>query len=129
MQEYIGNLTVEQFSQLVGTLIGCVIMFFCFWVLISAMLHSILDGWLFRKGALYYGSFRYLNKLFKRLRNCGTIDSLESVSSEIVNTINLLLCQRVIHKFTFDKLNSTFNYLYEKRRIEISSYWKGEFDQ
>lgn len=34
-----------------------------------------------------------------------------------------LLCQRVIHKFTFDRLNSTLNYLYEKRRIEISDFW------
>lgn len=75
MQQLIGNMTADQFTQFIGLLIGCVIIFFGSFALIEALVHSIIDGWLFRKGALYYGSLRYLNKLFKKLKTIKSIDT------------------------------------------------------
>lgn len=123
MRELIVNLTVEQFSQFVGMLISAAFFFILFWVLCISLLDGIFDGWLFRKGALYYGSFRYLNKLFKKLRNCGTAKELENLCFSLTKIITLLYFQRVIPKFIFNRLNSKLDYIYEKRKIEISDYW------
>lgn len=124
MQELIGNLTVEQFTKLLCMLLGCVIAYFCFCFLLTGLAHSIVDGWAFRKGSLYYGSLKYLNQCFKRLKNCGTVESLDVVYKELVTVIALLRYQRTISKFLYERLIEKLDFIYNKRKIEISDYWK-----
>ena len=124
MQELIGNLTVEQFTKLLCMLLGCTIAYFCFCFLLTGFAHSIVDGWAFRKGSLYYGSLKYLNQCFKRLKNCGTVGSLEVCYAEVSGVICLLRYQRTIPKFLYDRLTEKLKFVYRKRKIEISDYWK-----
>lgn len=124
MQELIGNLTAEQFTKLLGMLLGCVIFYFCFCFLLTGLAHSIVDGWAFRKGSFYYGSLKYLNQCFKRLKNCGTVESLDVVYKELVTVIALLRYQRTIPKFLYERLIEKLDFIYNKRKIEISDYWK-----
>ena len=123
MQELIGNLTVEQFTKLLGMLLGCVIFYFCFCFLLTGLAHSIVDGWAFRKGSLYYGSLKYLNQCFKRLKNCGTVESLEVCYAETSGIICLLCYQRTIPKFLYKRLMEKLDFIYKKRKIEICDYW------
>ena len=124
MQELIGNLTVEQFALLVGKICG--VIFGCVLACSSliAFITAFVDGWAFRKGFLYYGSFKYLNQCFKRLKNCGTVESLAKTYNEINTVILLLMYQRVIPKFICKRLLEKLDFIFEKREIEISDYWK-----
>ena len=124
MQELIVNLTVEQFTLLIGkacgVLLGCIFVSSFFVALITAS----VDGWVFRKGFLYYGSLKYLNHYFKRLKNCGTVESLAKTYNELNTVILLMMYQRVIPKFIYKRLMEKLDLIYEKREIEISDYWK-----
>ena len=124
MQELIGNLTVEQFALLVGKICG--VIFGCVLACSSliAFITAFVDGWAFRKGSLYYGSFKYLNQCFKRLKNCGTVGSLDKVHNELVTVISFLRYQRIISKFLYVRLFDKLGLIYRKRKIEISDYWK-----
>lgn len=123
MQELIGDLTVDQFTQFIGVLVGCVLFVFTVWLLLTALVHGIFDGWLFRKGALYYCSLRYLNKHFKRFKNCGTVESLEKAYSELIVITSLLRYQRTIPKILYFPLMKKLEFIYNKRKVEISNYW------
>lgn len=124
MQELIGDLTVEQFvlliSKVCGVLFGCILA--CSFL--AALITASVDGWAFRKGSLYYGSLKYLNQCFKRLKNCGTVGSLDKVHDELVTVISLLRYQRIIPKFLYVRLFDKLGLIYRKRKIEISDYWK-----
>ena len=124
MQELIVNLTVEQFTLLIGkacgVLLGCIFVSSFFFFFITAS----VDGWVFRKGFLYYGSLKYLNHYFKRLKNCGTVESLAKTYNELNTVILLMMYQRVIPKFIYKRLMEKLDFIYEKREIEISDYWK-----
>lgn len=124
MQELIGNLTAEQFAILIGKICG--VIFGCVLACSSliAFIIAFVDGWVFRKGSLYYGSFKYLNQCFKRLKNCGTVESLAKTYNEINTVILLLMYQRVIPKFICKRLLEKLDFIFEKREIEISDYWK-----
>lgn len=124
MQELIGNLTAEQFALLVGKICG--VIFGCVLACSSliAFITAFVDGWVFRKGSLYYGSFKYLNQCFKRLKNCGTVESLVKTYNELNTVILLLMYQRVIPKFIYNRLLEKLDFIFEKREIEISDYWK-----
>lgn len=123
MQELIGNMTAEQFVKFVGMLLGCVIFYFCFCYLLTALAHSIVDGWAFRKGSLYYGSLKYLNHCFKSLKKCVTLESLEKIYSILYTAISLMIYQRVIPKFIYKRLMEKLDFIYNKRKIEICNYW------
>lgn len=124
MQELIGDLTAEQFALLVGKICG--VIFGCVLACSSliAFITASVDGWFFRKGSLYYGSFKYLNQCFKRLKNCGTVESLAKTYNELNTVILLLMYQRVIPKFICKRLMEKLDFIFEKREIEISDYWK-----
>ena len=124
MQELIGNLTAEQFALLIGKICG--VIFGCVLACSSliAFITAFVDGWAFRKGSLYYGSFKYLNQCFKRLKNCGTVESLVKTYNELNTVILLLMYQRVIPKFIYNRLMEKLDFIFEKREIEISDYWK-----
>lgn len=124
MQTLIGNMTAEQFTQFIGLLIGCVILFFGFFALLEAFVHSIVDGWLFRKGALYYGSLRYLNKCFKKLRNCNSLQELDLSAYECLSAIYLLRYQRTIPKIMYKRLLDKCNQIHLQRRSEL---WQDEY--
>lgn len=124
MQELIGDLTAEQFAQLIGE--TCGVLFGCVFIssFLVAFITAFVDGWGFRKGCLYYGSLKYLNHYFKRLKNCGTIESLAKTYNELNTVILLMMYQRVIPKFIYKRLMEKLDFIYEKREIEISDYWK-----
>lgn len=124
MHELIGNLTCEQFAQLIGE--TCGVLMGCIFVssFLVALITGSVDGWAFRKGSLYYGSLKYLNQCFKRLKNCGTVESLEVCYAETSGIICLLRYQRTIPKFLYDRLIEKLDFIYNKRKIEISDYWK-----
>lgn len=124
MQELIGDLTVEQFTRAVGTIFGCLFFTIFIFFITIAFITALVDGWTFRKGFLYYGSFKYLNQCFKRLKNCGTVESLAKTYNEINTVILLLMYQRVIPKFICKRLLEKLDFIFEKREIEISDYWK-----
>lgn len=124
MQELIGNLTVEQFTKLLCMLLGCVIAYFCFCFLLTGLAHSIVDGWAFRKGSLYYGSLKYLNQCFKRLKKCTSPDSLELCYTEVSGIICLLCYQRTIPKFLYKRLMEKCDLIYQERVNEILEHWK-----
>lgn len=124
MQELIGNLTAEQFTKLLGMLLGCVIFYFCFCFLLTGLAHSIVDGWAFRKGSLYYGSLKYLNQCFKRLKKCTSPDSLELCYAEVSGIICLLRYQRTIPNFLYKRLMEKLDLIYEERVNEILEHWK-----
>lgn len=119
MQELIGNLTAEQFTKLLGMLLGCVIFYFCFCFLLTGLAHSIVDGWAFRKGSLYYGSLKYLNQCFKSLKKCTSIDSLEMCYTEVSGIICLLRYQRTIPKFLYKRLMEKRDLIYQERVNEF----------
>lgn len=123
MQVLIGDLTAEQFARFIGVVLGAVIGFSLFCWLVAALIHSILDGWLFRKGALYYSSLRYLNRYFKRLKNCGTVENLDKAYGELFVIISLLQFQRVIPMAIILPLKEKLVITYNKRKVEISDYW------
>lgn len=124
MQELIGDLTVEQFTRAVGTIFGCLFFTIFIFFITIAFITALVDGWTFRKGFLYYGSFKYLNQCFKRLKNCGTVESLAKTYNEINTVILLLMYQRVIPKFICKRLLEKLDFIFKKREIEISDYWK-----
>lgn len=119
MQELIGNLTTEQFvlliSKLCGVIFGCVLS--CSFLI--AFIIAFVDGWAFRKGSLYYGSLKYLNQHFKRLKNCGTVESLVKTYNELNTAIRLMMYQRVIPKFIFERLMEKLDFICEKRELEL----------
>ena len=39
------GMTAEQFTQFIGVLFGGVIFFFGSWLLLTAFLHAVIDGW------------------------------------------------------------------------------------
>lgn len=119
MQELIGNMTAEQFTQFIGLLIGCVILFFGFLALLEAFVHSIVDGWLFRKGALYYGSLRYLNKLFKKLKTIKSIQELDFTNAELRSVIHMLRYQRTIPKIMYKRLLEKQEQIHYQRKSEL----------
>ena len=119
MQELIGNMTPEQFSQFIGVLLGGVIFFFGSWLLLTAFLHSVIDGWLFRKGALYYCSLRYLNKLFKNLETATSIQFLDLANAELQSAIHILRYQRVIPKIMYKRLLEKQEQIHYQRKSEL----------
>lgn len=119
MQTLIGNMTAEQFTQFIGLLIGCVILFFGSLALIEALVHSIVDGWLFRKGALYYGSLRYLNKLFKKLKTIKSIQELDFTNAELRSVIHMLRYQRIIPKIMYKRLLEKQEQIHYQRKSEL----------
>ena len=124
MQELIGNLTVEQLTQLIGNICG--VLFGCVFVcsFFVALITASVDGWLFRKGFLYYGSLKYLNQYFKRLKNCGSVESLDKAYNELNAAISLMIYQRVISKSIYKRLFDKLGLIYKKRKTEISDYGK-----
>ena len=124
MQELIGNLTAEQFAILIGKICGVIFGCVLACSFLIAFITAFVDGWAFRKGSLYYGSFKYLNQCFKRLKNCGTVESLVKTYNELNTVILLLMYQRVIPKFIYNRLMEKLDFIFEKREIEISDYWK-----
>lgn len=120
-QELIGNLTLEQFTRFIGLLLWCVFLF----VLGHSFAAALVDGWLFRKGALYYGSLRYLNKCFKNLKSATSIQLLDLANAELRSAIYFLRYQRVIPKIMYKRLLEKQEQLHYKRRSEI---WNNEKD-
>lgn len=118
MQVLLGDLTIEQFGILIGKLAGVIISFSLVCWLVSALIHGILDGWLFRKGALYYGSFRFLNVKFKALKSCDTVENFISIQKEIITAVKILQYQRIIPKFLcvriLDRLDDIYVFELEK---------------
>lgn len=125
MQEFIGDLTVEQFARLIGLVLGVSLSLIGLGSFVIAFINSFFDGWSFRKGSLYYGSLRYLNQCFKKLKNCGTAESLDNSYNELVTAISLLRYQRTIPKFLYERLCEKLDFIYRKRKIEICDYWSG----
>ena len=123
-QTLVGDLTIEDFSRLVGTLLGYVLGIVFVTFFITAFIYSIIDGWLFRKGALYYGSLRYLNKCFKKLRNCNSLQELDISAYECLSAIYLLRFQRTIPKIIYKRLLDKCNEIYLQRRSEL---WQDEY--
>lgn len=123
MQELIGNLTCEQFAQLIGK--TCGVLMGCIFVssFLVALITGSVDGWAFRKGSLYYGSLKYLNHCFKSLKKCVTLESLENVYIILYTAISLMVYQRVIPKFIYKRLMEKLDFIYDKRKIEICDYW------
>ena len=124
MQELIGNLTAEQFAILIGKICGVIFGCVLACSFLIAFITAFVDGWAFRKGSLYYGSLKYLNQYFKRFKNCGTVESLVKTYNELNTVILLLMYQRVIPKFIYNRLMEKLDFIFEKREIEISDYWK-----
>lgn len=124
MQELIVDLTVEQFTLLIGK--ACGVLLGCIFVssFLVALITASVDGWVFRKGFLYYGSLKYLNQHFRRLKNCGSVESLVKTYNELNTAIRLMMYQRVIPKFIYNRLLEKLDFICEKREIEISDYWK-----
>lgn len=125
MQELIGNLTIEEFTEFMGAFIGCIMFYFFSLLLAFALGHAIIDGWLFRKGALYYGSLRHLNMCFKDLRNAKSVQLLDLANARCISAILLLRCQRVIPKIMYNRLLDKQQQIYHQRRLEI---WNHEKD-
>lgn len=119
MQELIGNLTCEQFAQLIGK--TCGVLMGCIFVssFLVAFITGCSDGWAFRKGFLYYGSLKYLNQCFKSLKKCTSPDSLEVCYTEVSSVICLLRYQRTIPKFLYKRLMEKRDLIYQERVNEI----------
>lgn len=124
MQELIGNMTVEQFTQFLGSITAYLLFVLGSGVLAIAFGSAIIDGWLFRKGALYYGSLRYLNKCFKKLRNCNSLQELDFSAYECLSAIYLLRFQRTIPKIIYKRLLDKCNEIHLQRRSEL---WQDEY--
>lgn len=115
MQELIGNMTAEQFAQFIGVLLGCVFIFiFC-----QCIAAAFVDGWAFRKGALYYGSLRYLNKLFKKLKTIKSIQELDFTNAELRSVIHMLRYQRTIPKIMYKRLLEKQEQIHYQRKSEL----------
>ena len=119
MQELIGNLTIEEFTEFMGAFIGCIMFYFFILLLAFAFGHAIIDGWLFRKGALYYGSLRYLNKLFKNLKTATSIQFLDLANAELQSAIHILRYQRVIPKIMYNRLLEKQEQIHYQRKSEL----------
>ncbi len=119
MQELIVDLTVEQFTLLIGKAFG--VLLGCIFVssFLVALITASVDGWVFRKGCLYYGSLKYLNHYFKRLKNCGTVESLAKTYNELNTVILLMMYQRVIPKFIYKRLMEKLDFICEKLELEL----------
>lgn len=85
----LSDLTIEEFSQLMGYIFGffvlssfCVFIVFCF-------LNSFYNGRLHYKTKEYYGSLCYLNKLFKKLKSASTHHELDIADTELRSAIYL----------------------------------------
>lgn len=115
LQVLIGDLTIEQFSKLIGFTFGLFVLFTFPYVFSCA----IIDGWAFRKGALYYGSLRYLNKCFKKLRNCNSLQELDLTHVELRSVICLLRFQRVIPKIMYKHLLNKLLNIFVQRKSEF----------
>lgn len=125
MQEFIGDLTADQFARLIGLVLGVSLGLIGLGSFVIAFISAFVDGWFFRKGALYYGSLRYLNQCFKKLKNCGTSESLDNVYNELVTVISLLRYQRTIPKYLYERICEKLDFIYRKRKIEIRDYLSG----
>ena len=119
LQTLIGNLTIEDFTLLIATLLSQVFIVIAISAVITATIFSILDGWLFRKGALYYGSLRYLNKCFKKLKTATSIQELDLVNAELRSAIYLLRFQRVIPKIMYKRLLEKQEKIHYQRKSEL----------
>ena len=118
-QTLVGDLTIEDFSRLVGTLLGYVLGIIVVTFLITAFIASIIDGWLYRKGALYYGSLRYLNKLFKNLKAATSIQTCDLANAELRSAIHILRYQRVIPKIMYKRLLEKQEQIHYQRKSEL----------
>ena len=118
-QMLIGNLTIEDFTLLIVTLLSQVLVVIAISAVITATIFSILDGWLFRKGALYYGSLRYLNKLFKKLKTINSIQELDFTNSELRSVIHMLRYQRVIPKIMYKRLLEKQEQIHYQRKSDL----------
>ena len=119
MQEIIGNMTVEQFTQFLGSVVAYLLFVLGFGVIFFALGGAIFDGWLFRKGALYYGSLRYLNKLFKNLKTATSIQFLDLANAELQSAIHILRYQRVIPKIMYKRLLEKQEQIHYQRKSEL----------
>lgn len=119
LQILFGDLSIEQF---INVLAYCCSRFFiglAISVVVIACLHSMLDGWAFRKGALYYGSLRYLNKLFKKLKTINSIQELYFTHAELRSVIFLLRFQRTIPKIMYKHLLEKLEQIFYQRKSEL----------
>lgn len=119
MQELIGNLTIEEFTEFMGAFIGCIMFYFFSLLLAFALGHAIIDGWLFRKGALYYGSLRYLNKCFKNLKSATSIQLLDLANAELRSAIHFLRYQRIIPNIMYKRLLEKQEQIHYQRKSEL----------
>ncbi len=120
MQELIGNLTADQFTQFIGVLLWSVFLF----VLGHSFAAAVVDGWAFRKGSLYYSSLRCLNKGFKKLKTVSSLQELDLAHSKLCTVIRLLRCQRAIPKIMYIQLENKCEQIWQQRRSEL---WRDEY--
>ena len=92
---------------------------FLFSSFLVALITASVDGWVFRKGFLYYGSLKYLNQHFRRLKNCGSVESLVKTYNELNTAIRLMMYQRVIPKFIYNRLMEKLDFICEKLELEL----------
>lgn len=119
IQTLIGDLTIEQFCQVLVICFGiilvssfCVFIVFCF-------LNSFTNGRLHYKTTEYYGSFRYLNKRFKALKNATCQSAVKNEFFQLRNSIELLRYQRVIPEFLYVRLITAAYEISESRLLEV----------
>ncbi|MCM1328073.1 MAG: hypothetical protein NC253_01405 [Ruminococcus sp.] len=117
LQQLIGNLTIEQFTELIGVIVGCVFIFLA----VDALICAVVDGWAFRKSALYYGSLHCLNKGFRNLKAAKSLQELDLVNAELRGVIRLLRCQRAVPKIMYKQLEQRREQIWQQRRSELFS--------
>lgn len=119
LQILLGDLSIEQFINVLSFILGQFFIGLAISAIVIATLHSMLDGWAFRKGFLYYGSLRYLNKLFKKLKTTDIFQELDFTNAELRSVICLLRFQKVIPKVMYKHLLNKSVYIFEQRKSEF----------
>lgn len=119
LQTLIGDLTIENFISLIAFLLSRASIGIAISAVIIATMFSMLDGWAFRKGALYYGSLRYLNKLFKKLKTIKSIQELDFTNAELRSVIHMLRYQRAIPKIMYKRLLEKQEQIHYQRKSEL----------
>ena len=123
LQVLVADLTVEQFCKMCGICCGycCIAVFLV--ITFAGFINSLSSGFLHYKTNEYYASLRYIQKYFRQMKRCETMLELDYANQELIAILDLLVYQKVLPKFLYKRISDKADYLFNKRRVELSNYW------
>ena len=106
-----------------GICCGCCCIAVFLVITFAGFINSLSSGFLHYKTNEYYASLRYIQKYFRQLKRCGTVLELDYANQELTAVLDLLVYQKVLPKFLYKRISDKADYLFNKRRVELSNYW------